>query len=610
MLVLIDYLGMTRPALFFIVVLLAMLVPLSAGAQDKPYVPFPVPPLPDPMHFPTGSDLQTFQESLESLENFEENKNIGQGVASQFGGPRERFDDHPWKGGRDLGESLTDWFTDSSNAVGLPFLGDLSMEDFLECFEPRLVFPTCPFCWPPSLRPNYCSSKRNLGYIWEYWWPEWEVETNNFGIAAFNPIVEGRVDLLHPMVGQLLESIFRPVAESYIEGKFTGGVTAEIPDELREEPHLGNAHFAGLLPGDQTLVQEAHVYRSMVAQVTSASRCKGCGFWDIRWKKLKFICVPIPFWYNGWRRGNDECFYDTLPPERGIVAGWTEQPGWNFYWRIPEFSAVLGDRSPELYAASVPLSLADTTYWQTRSCGSYRISKWPDIYQDLTTAAGMIGMSSGPLRDICYKGGGQLYPVTGTMMGHFHPLTSAAYFSRRAIELSSELLRDEKFSGDFPFNWVDIYTGVPYFADRNRSGDSIDKLQRVFPEPSKCFKIQQIMDRNRNLFPPDAERPEGMGSTRYLYWNKRIACTCEYRGTVTAAEKFRLFGWGCQRFPTDWMPGEELSRGHFFDGFVTGLIPPPPAPLWPPWAESASPAYTWPYLQSAFGAVGGAFGGF
>lgn len=540
------------------------------------YQPDETPPKADTQHFPSGSDVETWQLALEKLKEFEHAQKEGLAIAEKFKLKGDRFEDHPWKGGRDEEESKEDWLNDAYWVMGHE---PDSLERFMQCFEPRWVSPICPYCQPAYLRPEPdCELEDNTGDIWEYWWPEWEIEINAWGIVALNPIVVGDDDLLQKALKEY-EKKYRPKAEKYMQDVWGADASqAAIPKGLRKAPHIGNSQFAGLLPGDQTYVEEAHVYRTNVAQAVSELRPRGDGIWDFRYEQINGKCVPISFFYNGYVKGHERCFYDSTPQKTKTIIGLTEEAKHEIYWRLPEFSALLDEKK---YQVSVPMSLADTGYWRKNSCASYRSEKWEDVYGDLQSAVGIIGNTDSALSDICYYGGGSLYPATGTLMGHFSELPSAAYLARRAIEVLAHLKKKQG-------------KGVPHFADKKRGKDSVDKLQRVFPEPTRCFQMQEIDERNEVLFPKDGVSVDDLGSKRYVYWNKRQACTCQYRGVVSPKEdENNQLGWGCQIYPKDKPKigdgDEKKSKLNSWLGWSKSD--------WPPWAESAEQLYDFHYKK-------------
>ncbi|MCB0347133.1 MAG: hypothetical protein KDD66_18580, partial [Bdellovibrionales bacterium] len=324
---------------------------------------------------------------------------------------------------------------------------------------------------------------------------------------------------------------------------------------------------------------DAHIYRSYLQDATSRKRPEG--EWELGaiWNEIRVYgvligCYPLPFVYNGYKKGNEECFFDTLQKEDDKnIWGWTEQLQYQSVWRIPDLSALIGGTeglqrymmsspavlmglqiTPEDFGES-PYDEATGSYGPTGSmpylesylrnatCASYRARQsltggWNE-YRDLMPALG-ISPASNFLKRNCYRGGGQLYPLTGSLSGHHSSMESGALLARRAIELMTRveplLEKPEQ--------------PLPKFADGLLGDDSVDKLQMISPAKSRCMRMEDINDRSmRGIYPKDGN-PDDNGSKRFLYWNKRIACTCPYRGNMWPQdERFRVFGWGCYRFP-------------------------------------------------------------
>lgn len=570
--------------------------------------------------FPNDSDVTAENAAQQSIQQAQQNWQLGQSIGADYASDGGKFDPnsgkyqkHPWRGqiGRNPIESYLEWFLDSKYVVGLgegtsfPTLQDF--QTFMECIEPRLVLPICPmFCWPMEERFDgsftSCPIRRNAGYVFAYWWPEQVIELNNFGTYSLNPLLFGRIDLMEPLVTQALDLILPQFTQQMLALKGGSVPAPGFPSGLRSDPNLGQTHHAGLLPGDQTLVTEAHVARTYVAKHTSEQRDPTEGELDFIWKKKKFICIPVFFWYNGYKKGNDKCWYSTHPEDGDVVHAYTESPIFALYWRFPEMSVLLNQ---DYYMASVPVAVGGSpvgmitpqglthigSYVQMRSCASYRAERWQNRYEDLEYAftslqnpiPGIIGDDSLQHMDrICYYGGGSLFPPTGTMMGHFSPLPSAAYFARRALYLAAHV-------GQGNTNPTNIFS------------DRADKLQRVFPEPGECFRVNDIDEYNTSLFPKDAVRPDQLGSIRYIHWNMRVGCVCEYRGGYPIPFLPPILwpfpiGEGCH----NWFLKDDESMGNKENQPIQGLFDPlPPWPyFWPllplPYVESAM--QLWPYI--------------
>ena len=172
--------------------------------------------------------LKQQEKAIESIKGYQSIKNIG--IEALINKAREAKDKvenkHEWAKGREPQDSKKDWVADSipasinaKDAVGGgadprsiasydyqygvagegsvggdddPFVDtrDKLADTFFECFEPRIIENKCEYCihststvYPDS---ENCTPRPNLGEKWEFWWPEFEIEINAFGISAFS----------------------------------------------------------------------------------------------------------------------------------------------------------------------------------------------------------------------------------------------------------------------------------------------------------------------------------------------------------------------------------------------------------------------------------------
>ena len=473
-------------------------------------------------------------------------KEPGTSIGEQFSLDGEHWEEtqygeHPWYGGNPQSDMM--WELDSYTAVGpySPLLQPFAFQRFMRCFEPRIILPVCPFyCYPPSLRPeasgNSCPVENNTGFTFAFWWPENIIEVNDFGISALNPAAYGRADLVHPHVADNLRQVLETELDRAL-GFRAGVKPGGFPDNFPDGIHQGRTKYSGILPGDQTQVVEAHVYSSFVNARAGERRNPTKGYRDLRWKKAYGICWPLPpIWYNGYKKGNAQCFYSTVPEKKPVVKLWTEEPKAAMFWRFPEMSRVLNGQyyriagpnaiprtnpmSPTSEGEPAGLIIDGLTYYgsypRERSCSAYRVAAYPERYGQLAAQFGIVGNEWNGAELVCYKGGGQLFPITGTMMGHFSPLPTAAYFARRALYLS------ERMPGN----------RTPFFSDK------ADKLQRVYPSPSECFRANDIDDLDVEQFPPNAVDPNDWGSIRLMQWEMRSDVCVSIEGFILCSFHF------------------------------------------------------------------------
>lgn len=539
---------------------LTVLVPFYGAFADNP--------------FPGGSDsdaLDLSERAIEAMQNDPETRSPLMKVLGKK---------NPKK------VSKQDWLKDS-----LGLFKDFG--DFVECFEPKLIAPFCSYCYPYQFRADgnffSCPYRANTGYTFEYWWPEATIEINRFGEATIHPGFDFRPDLTEKGLVQGL-SLFQRMLDMNQE-------------KLPNYDAQGKSQLLGVGANDQSSFLEAKMYQPLYAKLISMQRTEGDGKWDFRWKKLKFGCAPIPFWYNGYKKGNSKVFLDTTPKKKPIIFGYTEEVSYLPYWRFPAQSANLDTDAPgypdkgadRLYAVSPEQFSSDPfptstprlggrnkQFSRNQACASYRADTWPDRYGDLTKAVNVVANTREHQEDVCYKGGWDLYPLSGELTGSYGEQMTSAILTRRAIELMSLV---KGING----------SKAPLFGRDGRK--SIDKLQRISPARTSCIGVEDIDDRNHSLFAPGALDPDEAGSVRYVYWNKRQGCACQYRGAVEPDDNdifvpyllstFTNRGWGGQPFPCDiddfgcWLSGpasnrdefEDIGEGDFEEGQVNGIAP-------------------------------------
>ncbi|MCC6220479.1 MAG: hypothetical protein IT291_04465 [Deltaproteobacteria bacterium] len=589
----------------FLLLMIAVLYMVSSvedcRAQDDDYIPEDTLPVFDTDDtkddgdvFQSGVDKESYEFLKERLEDFQDSVYQGEHIADKYKANGTKWKEadpkqHDWTKGpghfRDLDPSSADWLRDSIRLMGLGEGGDLAT--FSECFQPTLVSPICTSCYPPCVWVD-CKCLPNTGYTFEYWWPEMIIEVSNFGISAYSPRADdgGRLaDATFKGLAEILDKQFRPGELKKLFKR--RGIDVDTPGNEFEStaqwyendnnvsPLERSTEFAGLLPGDQTVFHEAHVYQTKVGYDASRKREKGVGFCGLEIVKTKVGCIPRPFWYNGYLRGNEECFYDTLDEEDTVVRGWTEEILFAPTWRIAELSVNADEKLYKLSSPKVtegsPLGMiankshsnSNESYVEQNSCTSYRLyraeneyrlengeskGKWDESADLARMFKGLEPLDNEDMEQICYRHGEQLYPVVQNVMGIFSADTSTSYLARRAIELISN--PNINTTADYPHR-------PPRFADLDKS----DKLQRIYPgdKPSRCYSMDEVDEHDTVLFPGNVEKESDEGGFRYVYWNKRTACVCPYRGLTTHALEGTpqiddcsarfipngLKGWGC-----------------------------------------------------------------
>lgn len=381
--------------------------------------------------------------------------------------------------------------------------------------------------------------RSNRGYSLDYWWPENQIEIHNYGRTVFDPTFEcNNQEFQHGRLTDFLRTMSTYLTRFTPPGMPAGAVSttgrgAGIPDGLRFDPHIGESHWAGIQPGDEVFTGEAHVYRTYLNTLTALNNPG-----DSTWLGYKRDC---------------RCFYSSLDSQivrdvrnsrdlsRKVVSGWTEHQKHLPFWRYYQNSQLLNRARYEAISQYSSFYRDSCAFLRAHEASLGSISEgYRDIYQ-------AIGISPPPttaprLRDqllrICYKGGGDLFPVTGQLIGQFNPLPAGAYLARRALYLFGTDF-DYRSNPDDPLNPPDRRV--------NKYSDANDKLQRIYPLKdrvfaSTCFQGHQIpnyLREDRFNWPRELledAMSNGLAgpndSPRFIYWNRRKAKMCPYLGQV------------------------------------------------------------------------------
>lgn len=402
-----------------------------------------------------------------------------------------------------------------------------------------------------------------FGHELTFYWPENQVQVGNYNAAPLDPdFEEGNADDKNKdgynfknsyLQSMLLESpaLHAGLVNTTAMTRAEAGMSPDRQQEMHALGHWAQSGWAGISPGDQTYQAEAHVYRTYLNTLAALNN---------QTKKEETY---------GYKR-NCKCFYSSLDTnfvddnpskKRRIVNGWTELPKFLPYWRTPYLSNNLNSVFYE--------AINDFSDPITNRCDAYRAYRWPEQYGGWTALLGVKPeylksvMESGwadKLSKICYRGGGELFPVTGQNIGNFSVLASSAYLARKALYLFG------RNSINIDGEWVDM---IPPERQINRFKEGEDKLQRIFPvRPIKeirdlpieipgfgvsaCFSANQIPnyleestngkgDWPSNLMgsslismPSTPVTPGGpMSDARFVYWNKRKSIMCPFYGPLT-----------------------------------------------------------------------------
>ncbi|MBL7661233.1 hypothetical protein JNK13_00630 [bacterium] len=318
----------------------------------------------------------------------------------------------------------------------------------------------------------------------EYYWPETVIETNNFMIGS----------TIYPGEATALRESFIANKEAVLSSYRQFMSQAEIPGELKRTPHAGNTTTENL-EGETENTYEAHIYRTFFDyQVTSS--LAGTGF---------FLGAPA-------------C---SLPPPERLIRDFTEaHPD---YWRIPEMwpnRVHGGDGAYSGYYGPI-VSLA----YKNSICAKYRaglgsqISSMIKIDPDYNPELAKLCMvQSENLADL-----GQLFPTVWTT--ELQEPIAQIVMSVRA----NSIFDWEGLEGPNRSNYFNPVGGSNLYRDQNNVthvGDRpADKIQRIYPEPSGCFRMSDISERDQGLF-PKGMLMEPYGNHKIVHWNRRRTCLC------------------------------------------------------------------------------------
>src|SRR6185369_11533750 len=97
----------------------------------------------------------------------------------------------------------------------------------------------------------------NRGYNLDFWWPENEIEVQNYERTVFNPLYEcrnnqGAESFKHKDLTQFLRKLLATLTTFKPPGTVSGTKQYSAEDanlsKLRFDPDIGESHWAGLLP--------------------------------------------------------------------------------------------------------------------------------------------------------------------------------------------------------------------------------------------------------------------------------------------------------------------------------------------------------------------------
>lgn len=499
----------------------------------------------------------------------------------------EGAEKHPWiKANEQTGanpNSEKDYIEDSLILTD----GQTSVPHLYSCWEPKLLAKgkcggphlwatpdlgaacmlSCP-CNPPwPLIPDIpCIRHHENAYeVIEYWWPEHQIYINNYGVSRLDPTQQQSPKGQKFTRQALLQQKDKPekTIKQELEKNYPLDLSKlKLPD--REQPRKGqSATLWGGFPSINTVdAAHAHGARTRVAYRTANARPNTCKGWTEEKKSI----------------------FDAFPPptnKKDILNIWTEYGAWDEIDTVPQLSAKIGERGKKAMKALFgdESSISDAAkkkkpFWQSQGAAAYRAQKWQDPYGPMKDILQLNGGNDPTLKEVVYKGGQELWPMTLNVSGFTSPpLASAAIFARRGFYMmgTKDLL---KYHPDGEKGRMNEYTILN--EDKSRE---IDKMQLLWPRVtergSECFRSQRIPNMvDSSEYPWIAQNlpphvisyvKKDFGDVTFAYWNKRVACSCRkwsYPWTT---------GSWTMNFPSDGLEGERGSGDRPYGKFEKEL---------------------------------------
>lgn len=471
-----------------------------------------------------------------------------------------------------------------NNVVGgrpeiVPAFSDLGQTCARRCFD-------TPF-WPPFLPPPLsflCVGGVSIGFrndawavdscgsifeddqfeVIEFWWPEHQVSLNNYGISRLDPTQQADPK------GQSFSRQALLASKRSNEQEMLQSLQAKYPydkrldtqalERIRQDPLIGQSMWGGFFAPDYQDRFHAHGYRTRIGYRLANER-------------------PAVPWY-GWQRDRKRSIRNAFPPrtaEKDILNAWTESGRLEALTSVAELSARIPGRvqlgMQALYGGPGTMqqkAKSPQPFWQSTGAMSYRAERWPSDYGDLKNVLNVRpGLGAQILSEIVYKGGHELFPLVLSLPGFGSPyISSTAIMARRALFImgARELLPYIKGGERSRMNEYTV-NGL----NKSREVDKMSWMARPLLRSllsgltpmhnvltSECFRSQKIptaVDQSKNPWyelnlPASAQNyvSYDFNDSAFIYWNKRVACTCKHFGVPYGASimdfPFDAFGPG------------------------------------------------------------------
>ena len=432
----------------------------------------------------------------------------------------------------------------------------LHVQRFVECFEPREVVAhpayvplceeNCPdptsLYWPckPELTlPPYFSQDR---YVWEYYVPEFEIIIAKAGSHSVDPTMfsgnDNRPEFLRSATMRSQKAVHDPQALADLRADHGIATEKWVDPSWREGEFLLQQG-----EGPMNVTQPAQVYAKALQP-------------NFVWR---FASLRPAAWWQGWAQNDLSAAWCWPKRDQEIFSNSQDQ---QLLWKtanIVEYTRLV---SPEMWQATVnlPTQIQQVGRIEDMPQGlapSFRRARYADPYNDLERVGINSGERANQDKYIFY--GGTIGPLTNTRFNMFtDPLrrdfylavtaawefgsTSAALRgynteTRRQPQLTYHQNRESEagYEGDrykeYPIRVIDKFNNIWPGNERSTSGAPGEPLKCTRPNNAPNMEV----DEN---WPKDlATRLEYDGETRWIFWNKRIACACElcgvFRGCLT-----------------------------------------------------------------------------
>ncbi|MFN8391353.1 MAG: hypothetical protein U0136_13775 [Bdellovibrionota bacterium] len=392
------------------------------------------------------------------------------------------------------------------------------------------------------------------GYeVVEYWFPEYQVSINNFGINRIRP------ETLSGTGGQFTRQALLSQKEGseqqelqQLASAYPLSLQNYKPMPGREPPLKGQGVWGGYAFPDFEDKSYAHVIRTWLSTTMGDQRKKTDAGWEVDPEFSVYDALPKPRW------------------EHDPVNVWTEHGMFDVLTSIPQFSwkvrpdlmqGLFGQQQPYMQAAKQP-----KPFWQSQGAMAYRVAKWGDSYAPLQKIVGVKGNADESIKEAVYRGGYELFPLVTNGSGFGTPtISAAAVFARRALYIAGANQQNGDQSGMiekfFP-QGAQMGRIMTYTINIEDKAREIDKMQLTSPKRphdgttfggippmlSECFrsqnipnlvnkdqKLEQWVNNNLSRKLPgyysdiDFISPQG-GDITFTYWNRRIGCFCDRCG--------------------------------------------------------------------------------